>query len=161
MTYGQFKLTLAIVALLSFSMVGVGPAQAQPTCGDPPQTATVIPSGPGTEGDDELEGTTGKDVIIGLAGDDKIKGLGEDDIICGGSGVDEIHGGDDNDKIFGDSGDDDIVGGDGDDELFGGSGDDAMKGGDGKDTFDGGSGTDTCVTDGTDVLVPGTNPLDC
>ena len=46
----------------------------------------------GTEHDDRLRGTGGKDVICGFQGDDVIKALGGNDIVYGGAGKDRIRG---------------------------------------------------------------------
>jgi Ca2+-binding RTX toxin-like protein len=124
----------------------------------------------GTEGDDFLVGTSGKDVIAGLGGDDTIQGLGGNDVICGdagdddlrgdggadlifgGAGNDHISGGAGNDKLkgqkgtddlFGDEGNDRLIGNGGADSLFGGEGDDILKGGGGADSLIGTPGVDT------------------
>jgi predicted extracellular nuclease len=78
----------------------------------------------GTEGDDLLTGTYGRDVIVGLGGDDVINGRNAADVICGGLG---------NDTIAGDNGDDVLLGGFGDDALSGDNGDDRLIGGPGED----------------------------
>lgn len=108
----------------------------------------------GTDGDDELRGTSGDDLIFGLGGDDKINGRGGNDVIFGCGGDDEINGGDGDDFIIGDSadffgdptstngGDDEINGGRGDDEIRGGPGDDEMQGGAGFDGIFGNQGDD-------------------
>jgi Ca2+-binding RTX toxin-like protein len=53
----------------------------------------------GTSGDDLLNGTSESDIIDAFEGDDKLFGEGDDDILDGGNGNDEIYGGDGNDEI--------------------------------------------------------------
>ena len=72
----------------------------------------------GTEGDDVLTGTAGRDVICGLGGDDTITGLNG------------------RDRLYGDGGADTITGGAGRDLLKGGRGADSLDGGDGRDRCD-------------------------
>lgn len=107
----------------------------------------------GTDGDDELRGTPGADVICGLAGDDVIRGLGGDDILVGGAGDDTLWGGNGDDALFGGAGDDDLYGGVGGDVLWGGAGRDALEGNGGADTLNGGAGADGLIGGGgADVL---------
>lgn len=80
----------------------------------------------GTAGEDDLDGTTGADVIQAWAGNDDVFGDEGDDMICLGDGNDVGDGG---------SGADTVYGEDGDDDLDGGNDTDA-------DTLDGGDGTD-------------------
>lgn len=94
------------------------------------QAATVV----GTEGDDEIQGTPGNDVISSGDGNDIVHGAGGDDVICAG-GASAI--------LTGDGGDDLLIntsGGAG--YLYGGTGDDVMRGGSGSDHIEGGSGDD-------------------
>jgi Ca2+-binding RTX toxin-like protein len=53
----------------------------------------------GTSGDDILNGTSESDIINAFEGDDKLFGEGNDDILDGGNGNDEIYGGDGIDEI--------------------------------------------------------------
>jgi Ca2+-binding RTX toxin-like protein len=53
----------------------------------------------GTSGNDILNGTSQSDSINAFEGDDKLFGEGDDDILDGGSGNDEIYGGAGNDEI--------------------------------------------------------------
>ena len=46
----------------------------------------------GTDKDDDMKGTAGRDVIVGLGGNDDISALDGDDLVCGGGGNDSIHG---------------------------------------------------------------------
>jgi hypothetical protein len=70
----------------------------------------------GTDGDDTLEGSTGKDVIVTLGGKDSVKGRAGKDRICTDGAKDEL------------------AGGKGDDRLEGGKRKDICKGGKGDDT---------------------------
>ena len=96
----------------------------------------------GTDGDDLLVGTEGRDAIYALDGDDLIVGTGRRDRLHGDEGDDNIAGGDGDDQIHGGAGDDLIHGGGGNDLIFGGTGDDLIYGGDGDDSIDGGLGDD-------------------
>lgn len=116
----------------------------------------------GTADADDLDGTSGDDVIHGLGGDDRIDaGSGDDEVeggagddrLDGGSGDDVLDGGDGDDDLRGGSGDDILLGGDGDDELSGGSGNDVLDGGAGDDVLTGGGGADRFVFgDGDDTV---------
>lgn len=99
-----------------------------------------------------IDGTEGDDVIIGTPGRDSINGLEGDDLLQGENGRDTLSGGDGNDTIGGDNGADFILGGDGEDILSGGDGadriegnlsDDLIAGGRGVDILFGGNGNDT------------------
>lgn len=48
--------------------------------------ATIL----GSPGDDRIEGTRRRDVIVALGGDDVVIGLGEADYVCGGAGDDRV-----------------------------------------------------------------------
>ncbi|MFX0547295.1 cadherin-like domain-containing protein [Roseovarius sp. S1116L3] len=118
----------------------------------------------GTEGDDLIVGTIGRDRIDGQAGDDNLAGLGGRDRIYGEDGDDNIAGGDGNDSLFGGDGDDLIVGGTGDDwisggagqdRLYGGLGDDEIYGDEGNDAAYGGDGRDTIFGGDGDDLIRG------
>ncbi len=87
---------------------------------------------------DNLDGTSGEDVMHGTSGDDAINGLGDDDWLWGEKGNDTIHGND---------GHDDINGGDGNDALYGDAGDDILSGREGNDTLYGGDGKDSLYGD--------------
>lgn len=102
-------------------------------------------------GDDTIEGSPERDIILGGDGNDTINGNAGDDWINGGTGNDTIHGnggldliygGDDNDTLYGDEQEDAIYGGMGDDFLYGIGGDDELFGGDGNDVLDGGGSID-------------------
>jgi hypothetical protein len=98
-----------------------------PTCNG--LTATRI----GTALNDVINGTTGRDVIVGLGGADTINGNGGDDVICGLDGPDTVDGGAGNDWIDGGASPDDLSGGAGDDFLDGGPQNDSLRGDNGRD----------------------------
>ncbi len=87
----------------------------------------------GTDGDDELEGTSAYDAIFAAAGDDRLDGRA---------------GGDD---LFGEAGSDTFVDKAGDDLLRGGNGDDILLDDAGSDLFSGGAGDDR-------ISIPGFGP---
>lgn len=60
----------------------------------------------GTKGDNILDGTDGRDLIIGKQGNDWIDGGAGNDLVFGGKGNDQIDGGAGSDKVFGGKGDD-------------------------------------------------------
>lgn len=97
----------------------------------------------GTPGKDALIGTGINDAIYGYDSNDFILAGAGDDIAFGGPGNDGILGGPGNDLLFGEDGNDWLEGGNGDDHLFGGSGDDLLYGGPGVDLLTGGEGSDT------------------
>src|SRR5437016_4453135 len=72
----------------------------------------------GTEGNDNISGTTDADTINGAGGNDFLAGNSGDDSIVGGTG---------NDTIYGDGGNDWIEGGAGNDLLSGGGGQDSYS----------------------------------
>ena len=109
----------------------------------------------GTNGNDEIDGTFGNDVIKGLGGSDEIDGERGNDKLYGNDGNDELDGDVGNDKLFGNDGNDDLDGGDGKDKLNGGKGNDELDGGDGDDNLIGGSGSDLFIFDdrsGDDII---------
>jgi Ca2+-binding RTX toxin-like protein len=73
----------------------------------------------GTNGDEELIGTSGPDVICAFGGDDEVHGRGGDDVVYGGRG---------NDSVEAEGGDDRVLGGAGRDNLGGGRGTDRLLG---------------------------------
>ncbi|MBE9007991.1 choice-of-anchor I family protein [Fortiea sp. LEGE XX443] len=119
----------------------------------------------GTSGNDVLRGTGRIDVIRGFAGNDIISGLGDNDVIYGGDGNDILNGNAGDDSLYGENGNDILNGGDGNDSLYGedgndilngGDGNDSLYGGDGNDILNGNAGDDTLVGgDGNDTLVGG------
>lgn len=99
----------------------------------------------GTEGNDTIHGTSGKDVIIALEGNDKVFGKGGNDCIVGGIGNDELRGETGNDLVFGGLDSDTLWGGNGNDSLFGGEGTDTIRGENGNDIVHGDSGNDVLL----------------
>jgi PKD repeat protein len=121
------------------------------------ETATIV----GTPGNDNnIVGTSGRDVIAALEGNDRVRALDGYDLVCGGEGNDIINGGAGNDRLDGSAGNDRLHGSLGSDELLGltgndqlfGEGDndrlhggldnDQLNGGPGNDFLNGGSDTD-------------------
>jgi Ca2+-binding RTX toxin-like protein len=100
----------------------------------------------GTDGHDDLRGTSGDDVICALGGGDSVSGRRGDDIIYLGGGEDGFDGGGGNDVVYGQGGADSGFGGAGDDLIYGqGAGDNIMVAGTGIDTVSGGKGDDSCL----------------
>ena len=113
-------------------------------------------SGPpifGTQGGDNIRGTSGNDLIFGLEGGDSIRGGNGSDCIVGGAGGDNLRGENGNDVLAGEAGGDNLDGENGDDQLSGGEGSDSLRGGNGVDILDGDGGSDTLRGDsGNDTL---------
>ena len=65
----------------------------------------------GTESADLIEGTAGRDGILGLGGQDTLNGLSGNDGLCGGNGPDTLSGGAGKDKLDGGNGRDECLGG--------------------------------------------------
>jgi hypothetical protein len=99
-----------------------------------PSCNGLAPTRVGTALNDTINGTAGRDVIVGMGGADTINGLGGDDVICGGDGPDKVDGGGGNDWISGDASPDDLNGGNGDDFIDGGLHNDSIRGDGGRDT---------------------------
>ena len=125
-----------------------------PTCNGEVVTVDIAAGQVPTTGPDVILGTTGDDIINGLAGNDIICGLTGDDVLNGGSGSDQIlagggndvvNGGRGADLIFGGNGVDLLSGNNGADEIFGGVGRDRLVGGNGADTMHGGFGADVLI----------------
>ena len=72
----------------------------------------------GTDGDDNITGTSGSDLIATF--NDTVNALAGNDKILGGSGVDTINGGDNNDHIYGYAGADTLNSNADDDLIYGG-----------------------------------------
>jgi Ca2+-binding RTX toxin-like protein len=113
-------------------------AQTATTCNG--VTATIV----GSPGNDDISGTSGRDVIATLGGDDKVRAQGGNDLICSGAGNDDIRGDAGNDVVFGDAGNDKIRGETGNDRMNGGAGNDDIRGDAGTDSTNGGPGFDDC-----------------
>jgi Ca2+-binding RTX toxin-like protein len=90
----------------------------------------------GNNNNNNLVGTSGRDVFCAEGGSDTIRGLGGDDLVYAGSGSDEVRAG---------AGADTVVGAAGRDRLSGGSGRDHLNGGTGRDHCNGGPGADTAT----------------
>ncbi len=110
----------------------------------------------GGSGNDTLDGGDGNDKLSGGAGSDILDGGAGNDTLDGGAGNDTLDGGAGNDSLDGGAGNDLLDGGDGNDILDGGAGNDTLDGGDGNDILNGGSGSDTLNGgDGNDILIGG------
>jgi Ca2+-binding RTX toxin-like protein len=87
----------------------------------------------GTTNNDQLDGTSGNDVMCGDDGIDTLNGLGGDDLIIGGAGNDTLHGNLGNDRVNGGAGADRLYGDGGNDTLIGSKHKDRCIGGPGAD----------------------------
>jgi Ca2+-binding RTX toxin-like protein len=96
----------------------------------------------GTQGNDELIGTSQRDTITGLGGNDRFNGCSDDDTLNGNAGNDGIAGGPGDDKLHGNEGNDYLQGDIGSDSLYGNEGNDILVGNEGRDRFFCGSGND-------------------
>ncbi|MEM7276067.1 MAG: calcium-binding protein [Actinomycetota bacterium] len=114
-----------------------------------------------------FRGTNGNDVIVGTGGRDAIYSYGGDDVVCGTGSRDRINTGTGNDRAFGGTGDDVITTGRGTDVAYGEGGSDRINGGHGTDTLHGGSGNDELTGGpgndtlhggtGSDTMIPGSD----
>lgn len=112
----NYDLAITQVNLATTPSPGTTPSPSP----SPVPNPTPVPSPtPDLNGDNQLVGTSGRDVISGLGG---------------------------NDTLLGDSGNDRLLGGDGNDTLLGGGGRDVLIGGAGNDRMDGGAGNDVITT---------------
>ncbi|WP_165357230.1 cadherin domain-containing protein [Sphingosinicella sp. CPCC 101087] len=119
----------------------------------------------GSNGNDTIIGTQGRDFAVGGPGDDWMSLLGGDDVGIGGTGKDWVSGDGDADLLVGGDDDDHVLGGWGDDTMSGDAGNDELDGGHGRDVVAGGLGRDLVVGgagddifrfnrgDGTDTLL--------
>ena len=99
-------------------------------------------------------GTDYNDVIYGSAGREQISTYDGDDIIYGNDGNDIIYSYDGDDCLYGGNGNDYLSAGEGNDVLDGGAGDDDLLGGKGNDILAGGAGNDVLNGDyGDDIYV--------
>ena len=121
------------------------------------------------DGDDDLEGGAGADVLNGGGGDDRAAYWRSDagvtvDLAAGTArgghadgdtltGIEDIGGSGHADRLTGDNGDNTLQGAGGDDELSGGDGDDWLEGHVGADVLDGGAGEDGAAYWGSDAGV--------
>ncbi|MGD9922282.1 MAG: calcium-binding protein, partial [Pseudorhodoplanes sp.] len=104
------------------------------------------------QGETQINGTIGADIIDALAGSDVVYGDAGGDTIYGREGNDNLHGGFGNDTIYGGDDSDSIYGESGADMLYGEGGNDTIYSGGGGGTVDGG--------DGNDVILAGTQGSD-
>jgi hypothetical protein len=102
-----------------------------------PPCRGLSPTRVGTPGNDVINGTPGRDIIVAVGGNDTIKGSDGDDVICGGDGADTIDG---------DNGADAADGGAGPDSIFGSGGNDTLDGGAQNDSIRGDGGRDICTS---------------
>ena len=110
----------------------------------------------GTDGPDNIIGTTADDMLDGRGGNDTIYGRGGNDTLFGGAGFDLLAGEAGNDTLDGGADGDTLSGGDGNDALFGGAGGDQLYGDAGSDTLDGGADADQLFGGtGADTLTGG------
>ncbi|MCO6454487.1 MAG: hypothetical protein J5I93_04145 [Pirellulaceae bacterium] len=119
--------------------------------------ASGIPVELPTDGDDQVTGRGGNDILFGGGGDDYLVGAAGDDYLHGGSGDDQLDGGADDDVLIGAAGGDTLSGSDGDDILLGGAGSDRVYGRAGHDVLLGGDGLDQVRGDSGNDLVIGGN----
>jgi hypothetical protein len=104
-----------------------------------------------------VQGTDGKNFLIGSVADNALFGFGGDDLILTDRGNNLAFGGEGNDTIIGGPGDDILFGGLGNDALEGGAGNDHLFGGDGDDILYGGAGANVLVGGaGADIFRLGT-----
>ena len=126
---------IGALVLMAFTFVPTASVVAVPRCFD--RAATIL----GTDGDDEIVGTPGPDVIMSGDGIDLIDGRGGNDRICSGPRPDDVRGGAGDDRISTRGGGDSIFGGPGADYVLAGGGDvEALFGGGGDDRLFGGLG---------------------
>ncbi|MBU6144057.1 MAG: fibronectin type III domain-containing protein [Acidobacteria bacterium] len=130
------RLLVAVLAVLSVSLVGLQPASADTY---PPCTIT------GSSASETLTGTSGPDVICTGGGNDTVNALdGNDIVIATGSGDLIVDAGGGNDTVDGSKASDlTVTAGTGDDIVYGSPGDDSITGGDGSDSVTGGAGADS------------------
>ncbi|TXN09141.1 calcium-binding protein [Methylobacterium sp. WL103] len=114
-------------------------------------TASVRTAFVGTVNDEDIDGSTSSNVMVGRAGDDDIAGDNGNDRLLGGGGDDRLDGGAGDDALFGNAGADILIGRTGNNTLDGGAGDDELSGGHGDDIIDGGAGVADAMLASGDV----------
>ena len=128
------------------NLAGTGTAVA-------PNTTAYLFDDPAVSGSNNRDTLTSIENATGTNGNDQIYGSSAANVLNGGDGADFISGGDGNDTIDGGAGNDTITGGAGNDTITGGAGNDTITGGAGNDTITGGAGIDTITTGaGTDTV---------
>src|SRR5918994_329436 len=90
--------------------------------GRPGRCAGRVATLTGTDGNDDLWGTPGRDVIDAGDGDDWIRALAGDDLICAGDGNDFVFAGAGEDVVYGPGGNDLVEARPGDDRIDGAPG---------------------------------------
>jgi Ca2+-binding RTX toxin-like protein len=101
----------------------------------------------GTNNNDTMYGTGGRDTINSLMGADLVRGYGRGDTLNGDGGRDRLSGGNGDDEVNGGDRDDVVIGNDGVDRLNAGNGDDRGEAADGE--FDAVS----CGSGGNDIVI--------
>ena len=110
----------------------------------------------GGDGNDNISGGAGNNIIFGGNGADTITGGSGNNVIFGGAGEDFLTGGSGSNYIDGGDGSDTVYGGSGSNVIFGGEGNDYITGGDGQNVIDGGAGDDNILGGrGNDVIYGG------
>ncbi|MBD2215014.1 ExeM/NucH family extracellular endonuclease [Nostoc linckia FACHB-104] len=105
-----------------------------------------------------FNGSNKEDTLTGTSGRDELNGGNGNDTLSGSNGNDTLNGGNGNDILLGQVSNDILNGGNGDDWLDGGQGQDTLLGGNGSDRFvlaiGAGSGSDTIqdFKDSTDLI---------
>jgi hypothetical protein len=94
----------------------------------------------GDSGDNDMDGTSGPDIMHGFQGNDTMDGNGSVDRMCGGRGNDIVRGGAGEDRVIGGPGHDEVRGGAATDQILGMSGND--------DAYDGTGSDDINLVDG-------------
>lgn len=152
----SLALMLAAILAISAGVVVAPAAFGAPRCLG--AAATIV----GTDGDDDIEGTRRRDVIVTRRGSDIVNGRGGGDVICTGGDDDFVRGGAGNDLILTGGSSDTAHGGEGRDHISTGAGAlDALFGGAGDDTLSGGPGSFDGLTGGEgDDLLDGGAGLD-
>ncbi len=119
------------------------------TCNGLPATIIGKDTGDPLGANDNIQGTTGDDVIATRGGTDTVNGLAGNDVICGGEDGDFLEGDLGNDKIFGENGNDQVHGELSGSPPSGSGGDDYLDGGAGSDNANGGPHItgDTCIVE--------------
>lgn len=119
--------TLPIFALILLTSLGLGALVTGLFDGDDDHSTGDTPP----EDENTQNGTDGADELLGSSADDTLNGNAGDDTLRGGGGNDTLNGGEGNDLLRGWTGNDTLRGGVGDDVLEGGDGGDAIYGGEG------------------------------
>lgn len=149
---GDYRGYDAVMITQNFATTG---ASVQIDGGTGGNTPPLNPPPTGTNGRDNLVGTSGDDVIEGFDGNDTLTGNGGDDEMFGGWGNDQLSGNDGADTIHGGTGRDLLMGHNGADKIWGNAHDDEAYGGSGNDEIGGGSGNDSLWGEGNNDTIHG------